>query len=81
MKYLLLILLLAGFFFVLGLKRSRPRDGTAKPHSPPPVPPQAMQRCSECGLHLPAGDALPGQGGVFCSAAHRSAFEARQGPA
>lgn len=81
MKYLLLLLLLAGFFFVLGLKRSRPRerDPEAPPPAPPAARPQAMLRCAECGMHLPADETLPGKGGVFCSAAHRAGFEARQG--
>jgi uncharacterized protein len=80
MKYLLLLALLAGLFFMLGAKRGRPREPEAR--TPPPAPkPQAMLRCAECGLHLPADDALPGKGGVFCSAAHRASFEARQGPA
>jgi uncharacterized protein len=34
-----------------------------------------MVRCAHCGLHLPATDALPGPGGVYCSAAHRRASE------
>lgn len=77
MKYLLLLLLLAALFFVLGAKRARPRE----PESRKPaqrVPPRAMLRCAECGMHLPADEALPGQGGVFCSAEHRASFEARQ---
>lgn len=77
MKFLLLLAVLAGVFYVLGARRSRPRD---EPASPAPTPaPQAMHRCAECGLHLPADEALPGRGGVFCSAAHRASFEARQG--
>jgi uncharacterized protein len=40
-----------------------------------------MLRCAECGMHLPADEALPGKGGVFCGAAHRASFEARQGRA
>jgi len=78
MKYLLLLVLLAGFFFVLGLRRSRPREPEVRKPQPP-APPQAMLSCAECGMHLPADEALPGKGGVFCSAAHRSSFEARQG--
>jgi uncharacterized protein len=83
MKYLLLILLLAGVFYMLGLKRSRPREPESRTPAPPPAPaaPQSMLRCAECGIHLPADEALPGKGGVFCSAAHRAGFEARQGPA
>jgi uncharacterized protein len=81
-KYLLLLLALAAFFFVLGLKRSRPREPEAGAPAPPPAAaPRAMLRCAECGMHLPADEALPGKGGVFCSAAHRSGFEARQGQA
>jgi len=80
MKYLLLLALLAGLFFVLGIKRGRPREPEARKPQPP-VPPQAMLRCAQCGMHLPADEALPGKGGVFCSAAHRTSFEAREGQA
>lgn len=80
MKYLLLLLLLGGLFFVLGFRRAKPRE--PEPRTPvPPVQPQAMLRCAECEMHLPADEALPGKGGVFCSAAHRTSFEARQGQA
>ena len=43
------------------------------PHATPP--PEAMLRCAQCGLHLPAADALPGKGGHFCGAEHRAAYE------
>ena len=84
MKYVLLLALLALVFFVIGFKRARPREPEAR--SRPPAPeasnaPQAMLRCAECGMHLPADEALPGKGGVFCSAAHRGSFEAREGQA
>lgn len=75
MKYLLLLLLLGVLFFVLGARRGRPREPDSR--TPPPAVPKAMLRCAECGMHLPADEALPGKGGVFCSAAHRASFEAR----
>ena len=77
MKYLLLILLLALVFFMLGAKRARPP--AVKPQAPKPpaeLPPQDMVSCAQCGLHLPQSEALPGRGGVFCSTAHRQSFEA-----
>ncbi len=77
MKYLVLLLLLGLVFFVLGARRGRPREPEAGDDRPAPARPQAMLRCAECGMHLPADEALPGKGGVFCSAAHRSSFEAR----
>lgn len=78
MKYLILLLLLALAFFMLGARRGRPSEREARDDRPaPPAQPRAMLRCAECGMHLPADEALPGRGGVFCSAAHRSSFEAR----
>lgn len=81
MKYLLLILVLALVFFMLGVKRARPpaRPDKAAPPPPQPAPPQDMVSCAQCGLHLPQSEALPGRGGQFCSAAHRAAFEAEHG--
>ena len=76
MKYLLLILLLALVVFMLGVKRARPPVAKKGAEPPAELPPQDMVSCAQCGLHLPQGEALPGQGGVFCSAAHRQAFEA-----
>lgn len=86
MKLLFWVLVLALFFFVLGFKRGRPERST-----PPPTPrsatpaaaasaepePERMVDCAECGTHLPVSEALPGRGGHFCSAEHRSRFEAR----
>lgn len=78
MKYVLLLALLGLLFFILGAKRGRPRDDSEARSPAPPNRPKAMLRCAECGMHLPADEALPGKGGVFCSAAHRAGFEARQ---
>lgn len=80
MKIVVLLLILGGLFFVLGARRGRPREPEVKA-PPAPAAPQPMARCAECGTHLPADEALPGKGGVFCSSAHRASFEARQDPA
>jgi uncharacterized protein len=80
MKYLLLILVIGLVAFMLGFKRSRPKPSAPSPAAPkaPPTPPapQDMVSCAHCGLHLPRDEALPGRGGLFCSPAHRAAFEA-----
>lgn len=88
-KLLFWIVLLAVVAFVLGFKRGRPatRDahrpgpgGAPAPAAPPPARElESMVSCAECGTHLPAGEALPGRGGQFCSADHRAAHEARLG--
>ena len=75
MKYLLLIGLLALVFFLLGAKRARPPEVNKSKPKPEPLP-QDMLKCAHCGLHLPRDEALPGRGGVFCSAEHRQAHEA-----
>ena len=79
MKYLLLLLVLAVVFHMMGARRSRPPEG--RPAAPPPVPPRPTDivSCAQCGLHLPQDEALPGRGGVFCSAAHRASYEAEHG--
>jgi len=81
MKYLLLLAVLGVLFFMLRAKlRSESNEPEARKPQPPVQPkPQAMLRCAECGMHLPADEVLPGKGGVFCSAAHRTGFETRQG--
>lgn len=81
MKYLLWLLVLVAVFFVLGARRARSRGSEADAPAPaaPPPPPRAMVSCAECGMHMPADEALPGKGGVFCCGGHRASFEARQG--
>lgn len=80
MKYLLWLLILLAVFFVIGARRARPREPEVRAPAPPPSPPRSMVSCAECGMHLPADEALPGKGGVFCCGGHRASFEARQDP-
>jgi len=81
LKFLFLILLLGLVFFLLGVKHSRPAQPKKAAPEPRPPLPKDMSTCAQCGLHLPADEALPGRGGVFCSAAHRSAYESEHGGA
>lgn len=75
----LLLLLAIAVGVILWWKHSQRgrRSGAAPSEAPPSAMPESMLRCAECGLHLPASQALPGRGGSFCSAEHREAFEAR----
>jgi uncharacterized protein len=34
-----------------------------------------MVQCAQCGVHLPATDALKGANGLYCSALHRQTRE------
>ncbi|MBB4845305.1 uncharacterized protein HNP55_003852 [Paucibacter oligotrophus] len=80
LKFLFLILLLGLVFFLLGVKHSRPAQPRKEaPEPKPTAAPQDMVSCAQCGLHLPAEEALPGRGGLFCSALHRQAYEAEHG--
>ena len=76
-----LFLLLLAVFVLLLLLRGSWRRGRKPPPASKPAEgevPQPMLRCAQCGLHLPRDEALPGRGGVFCSEAHRAAFEQAQ---
>ena len=70
------IILIAVVIAVMWLARSLRRRGRASdaPGTPPPAR-EAMIACSQCGVHLPWSEARPGWCGVFCSEAHRAAFE------
>lgn len=75
MKFLLFLIAVFALLWLLrgSLRRARRPPRAAKPASA--EAPQPMLRCAHCGTHLPRDDALPGRGGVFCDADHRSAFE------
>lgn len=82
MKFLLLALVFYALFWLLrrtlrGVRRSRV---DAASRAAPADAPQPMLACAQCGLHLPRDEALPGAGGVFCSSAHRAAYERTHAP-
>ena len=71
-----LLLTLIAVFVLLWLLRSSLRRMRAPTRTPrDTAAPQAMLACTQCRVHLPANEALPGRGGVFCGPAHRAAFE------
>ena len=74
-----LLVLLAVVVLVLWLARSGRRRVVGKEPLPPLPKQEDVVACSQCGLHVPRSDALPGRGGQFCSEAHRAAFERAQG--
>lgn len=76
MKLIVLLLVVVGVLWLARATQRRVR-GRGADAAPPAAPPQQedMLACSECGVHLPRSEALPGRGGVFCCEAHRSAFE------
>lgn len=76
MKLIVLLLVVLGALWVARAARRRVR-GRPTDAAPPAAAPRQedMVACSECGVHLPRSEALPGRGGLFCSEAHRSAYE------
>jgi uncharacterized protein len=70
-----LLLLVIAVVVLVWLVRSSLRRVQAPPSSAGRPAPQAMLACAHCGVHVPASEALPGRGGVFCGPAHRAAFE------
>ncbi len=71
-----ILLVLFALFVLLWLVRGA--TSRRKPPSsaaPAGAAPQEMLACSQCGVHLPRDEVLPGRGGVFCGEPHRAAFE------
>lgn len=79
MKYLIVLVVV---FVGIWLWRSNRRadaiaqreENAAKP-AQPALAPQDMVRCPVCALHLPQVDAIAGQRGHYCTAAHRQQAE------
>jgi uncharacterized protein len=74
MKFLLLFFI----FMVLLWQWRQARQPKVKQEQRKPTPPAevlSMVECAQCGVHLPASDALAGRNGVYCSLAHRQARE------
>ena len=72
MKFVVLVAVVLAVFW---LARHARRRVSGDDREAPREPREAMVACAQCGLHLPASEAMPGRGGVFCCEAHRGAYE------
>ena len=84
MKYLLVVAVIAVAFWVWRNNRLQNKEdaanasakaSTKKTVQDTLAQPQPMLQCVACGVHLPAGEALTGRQGSYCSAAHRAKLE------
>jgi uncharacterized protein len=80
MKYLLVLAVIAVAFWVWRNNRLQNKEGAVKASAKKTAQdtlaqPQPMLQCVVCGVHLPAGEALAGRQGSYCSAAHRAKLE------
>jgi uncharacterized protein len=80
MKYLLVLAVVAVAFWVWRNNRQSAKVESTKAARKPAsqgtlAEPQPMLQCAACGVHLPAGEALVGRQGSYCSAAHRAQLE------
>jgi uncharacterized protein len=74
MKYLLIFLVVLLLAWRWRSSRSTAqRDVSRK--KPASAIPQDMVRCTQCGVHIPANEAVLGTRGSYCSAAHRQKTE------
>ena len=75
MKYLIVIALALGVFWLWRHNREVDRNASRPP--PPRAPSSAarsvteMVACDFCHIHLPRSEALIGSKGIYCSDAHR----------
>lgn len=79
MKHLLLLAIVLLGAWLWRLNRGELPDPSRRADPPPPPQPgsgpQAMVRCTHCGVHLPQGEAVAGRLGWYCSAEHRQLAE------
>jgi uncharacterized protein len=72
-KYLLVFLVI--FLIAWRWRTARSADQLDKKQGDSPLPPAEMVACAHCGVHVPALDAVAGNQGIYCSAAHRAVRE------
>jgi uncharacterized protein len=72
MKYLLIFLVVLLIAWRWKTTRTALERKTEQKKAPAAL---EMVRCKQCGVHLPAHDAVMGTQGTYCSAAHRRLCE------
>ena len=70
MRYLLIFLAVLLIAWRWRASRSASKPTTRKAQSAAPPSALTMVRCSHCGVHLPAHDAVQGASGTYCGADH-----------
>jgi uncharacterized protein len=80
MKYLLVFSVIAVVFWIWRSQRQSARidaEKTAQANDKTTQlrTPQEMLQCAVCAVHLPAGDAIVGRKGSYCSVAHQKQLE------
>ena len=83
MGKILLLIVLAAIIVAWFRARARRLDADdaagAAQRPPPQVAPEKMVTCAQCGLNLPAGEAVfDSKGTAFCGAAHLEQARARE---
>ena len=74
MKYLIVLALVVGVFWLWRHKRQTERDAARPPSRAPSSATHGateMVACDVCHVHLPKSEALIGNKGIYCSDAHR----------
>jgi uncharacterized protein len=79
MKFLIVIAVVSGVLWLMRSLRNSKLPPAPKPPEAPTPKNEDMVACTQCGVHLPRSEALPGRGGVFCGEAHRQAYESERG--
>jgi uncharacterized protein len=69
MRYLLIFLVVLLIAWRWRTSRSDTARQTQRKQADAPTA-LDMVRCAQCGVHVPAPDALPGRKGAYCSADH-----------
>lgn len=73
-KYLVVLLVIVLVVWLLRRDRAAAPAEAARARAPSRRLPQPMVPCAHCGVHLPAAEAVAGDGGHhYCSEEHRRA--------